>query len=183
MKEETESDLYCRSTQWAAVAIHSSLIRVPPQKWLRSIHIDTLDIFCFRSVFDWFSKPAKDTRWRPSRCRKEFSLFAPSSTVTSFWIHKRKVLSGWNLLEEFVSPSERGKVELVIVQLLLWEAWLVDLQLGLLKFCQLWQFLQLLEHLWHKRKCQQGASFGLNNGDLHQISHIRNAVTWRTKLH
>lgn len=38
---ETELDLYCRSTQWAAVAIHSSLIRVPPQKWLRSIHIDT----------------------------------------------------------------------------------------------------------------------------------------------
>ena len=37
--------LYWRSTQWAAVAIHSSLINVPPQKWLRSIHIDTYSYF------------------------------------------------------------------------------------------------------------------------------------------
>ena len=38
--------------------------------------------------FNWFSgrsKPAKDTHSHPSRCRKEFSPFASSSTGTSFW--------------------------------------------------------------------------------------------------
>ena len=55
---------------------------------------------------------------------------------------------------QVVSPSQGAKVVLVIVQLLLGEARLVNLQLTLLKFCQLWQLFQLLEHLGYR---------GLNN--------------------